>query len=106
MSASPAEESSPERSALAWRRTTLSLAVLAVVTTRVAAQSGGGAPAVGGVVAAALGAWVVLMTTLRSRWTALRHDVAGLSVLRDGRLPAMVTAVAAVIAVVVTTIQR
>lgn len=104
MSTGPAAESSPERSALAWRRTTLSLAVLALVTTRVAAQSGGVAPAVVGAVAVVLGAWVVLVTTRRSLWTTLRHDVSGLSVLRDGRLPAAVTTVAVVMAVVVMVI--
>jgi uncharacterized membrane protein YidH (DUF202 family) len=95
---------SQERTALAWRRTTLSLVVVGIVTTRFALESAGPALAVAGAVAVALGLWVLLITSRAALWAAARRGESDFSVLRDGRLPAMVTAVAVALAVVIVAI--
>lgn len=89
-----------ERTTLAWRRSSLSFGVVALLVARVALLDG--APALGAVSLLAGGAslWVAVVG-VRGRWTTPSPVEPGYTVLRNGTLPLAVTAVAVVLCVVV-----
>jgi uncharacterized membrane protein YidH (DUF202 family) len=93
-----------ERTALAWRRTTLSLVVVGVVTMRTAVVDARPVSTVGTALVITLGMWVTLSTIRPRRWARLRRTHVEMSVLRDGRLPAAVTVVAIALSIVVIAI--
>jgi putative membrane protein len=82
-----------ERTALAWRRTGLSLVVAAVAVARLADLDGASAAVAIALGALVLALWAVLLTTRRGRGTtpSLREPVFD-SMLYDGVLPALLTA--------------
>lgn len=88
-----------ERTALAWRRTGLALVVGALTVGRLTMDTLGAAVLVPAAAAAVLAAWVVSVT-LRSRRHAVTHpdEPQFDSLLRDGRVPAVVAVVTGALA--------
>ncbi|AXH95697.1 DUF202 domain-containing protein [Ornithinimicrobium avium] len=89
-----------ERTALAWRRTGLALSVGALLLTRLTLDTLGTAVVVPAAVAFVLAAWVVSVTLRGRRYASAHPDEPSFDrILRDGRVPAAVTLVAAALAV-------
>ncbi|MCV2395162.1 DUF202 domain-containing protein [Actinotalea sp. M2MS4P-6] len=89
----------PERTALAWNRTALSIVVGGLVALRVLPALVGAVGLVLAVFVVVAGAGLGLLAHVRSRRTTGRL-VAGAGALPDGRLPAVVATVATGIAVI------
>lgn len=89
-----------ERTALAWRRTGLTLVVGALGIGRLTMDTLGSVVLVPAAVVAALAAWVVLVTLRRGRYAAAHpHEPHFDRVLVDGRVPALVAVLVAALAV-------
>lgn len=87
---------------LAWRRTSLSLAVAALIISRLAIAEAAPVLMVGGVATAALALWLGLICLRRGRWSATSCSEPEFeSMLRDGKLPLAVSAVAGSLCLVV-----
>jgi uncharacterized membrane protein YidH (DUF202 family) len=87
-----------ERTVLAWRRTGLALAVAALLIARLTVQALGPVAVVLGILCAVAAAWVVLTTLRRGRFSRTSSvDSAFDAVLHDGRAPAALAAIAAVV---------
>lgn len=88
-----------ERTALAWRRTGLALAVGALLLSRLTLDTLGTAVIVPAAVAFVLAAWVVSVTLRGRRYAAAHPDEPSFDrILRDGRVPAVVALVAVALA--------
>jgi putative membrane protein len=84
-----------ERTALAWRRAGLALVVAALTIGRLSLDTLGPAVVAPTVIGVAMACWV-LVVSLRARRMARPHpDQPAFSVLADGRLPAVVAALVA-----------
>jgi hypothetical protein len=89
-----------ERTTLAWRRSSLSFAIVALLVARVALLDD--APVLGAVSLLAGGASLgVAVLGVRGRWTMPSPAEPGYTVLRNGTLPLAVTGIAVVLCVVV-----
>lgn len=86
-----------ERTALAWTRTSLALLVGVILATRLAAEPLGVAAVVFGALMAPLAVLVLVMA--RRRYQHAHHALHTDDALPDGRLPALVALVAALLAV-------
>lgn len=85
-----------ERTQLAWRRTTLTFAVVGLAVVRSAYLESAHLAVFLGAVAVAAAAWLAVSTLRRGRWTRpSTSQPAALHVLRDGTLPACTAVVAA-----------
>lgn len=84
---------------LAWRRTGLALVVGALTIGRLTLDSLGTVVVVPTVLAASLALWVVVVALRTRRLTTPDPGERPLSVLSDGRLPAVVAGVVAALAV-------
>lgn len=82
-----------ERTALAWRRTSLSVLAAVLVAARVTASGGPPAALVAFVVALPAAAWLLAGADRRYGAAAAALRSAGARALPDGRLPAVLTAV-------------
>ena len=80
-----------ERTTLAWRRTGLALVVGALTIGRLALEDLGEAVVVPSILVAALAACVLVSAAGARRLTGGRDGEPELSVLRDGRLPGVVS---------------
>ncbi|PSL02518.1 uncharacterized membrane protein YidH (DUF202 family) [Haloactinopolyspora alba] len=86
-----------ERTALAWTRTALALLLAAVLATRLAAEPLGVLAVAFGAVTAPLAVLVLLMA--RRRYRRAHDALHGERALPDGRLPALVTLITGLLAV-------
>lgn len=94
-----------ERTMLAWRRSTLSFFVVALLVSRVAVEASASAIVVLTLVAAAFSAWLTLMSLRGGRWSGPSIVEPEFELLlRDGRLPALVAVVASLLCLVVAAI--
>ncbi len=90
----------PERTALAWRRTGLSLIAGALLIARLAMDTLGHSVLVPAAVAVTLGLWVISVTVRKRRYAWHQAGAPLLAdLLTDGRVPAVVTVVTASLAV-------
>lgn len=89
-----------ERTALAWRRSSLAFAVAALLVARAALAEGATVAAALGLVAGLVALWLVVATLAGRRWAPAVAGP-GFAVLRDGTLPVVITGVAVVLGVVV-----
>lgn len=88
----------PERTSLAWSRTGLSLLITGLLVGRLALGSVGPGILVPVALALALAAWVLVASLRRGRWArAVTSEGQPASVLVDGRLPALVVVVVALL---------
>lgn len=86
---------------LAWRRTGLSLAIAALVIGRLTVQALGTIAVVLGVLSAVGACWVVVASLRQGRFGRTSGvDSAFDAVLRDGRAPAAIAGIAAVVCAV------
>ncbi|RIK13558.1 MAG: DUF202 domain-containing protein [Acidobacteria bacterium] len=89
-----------ERTALAWRRTGLALAVGALLLTRLTLDTLGTAVVVPAAIGLVLAGWVISVTLRGRRYAAAHPDEPSFDrILWDGRVPAVVTLVTASLAV-------
>ncbi len=87
---------------LAWRRTTLSYVVAELFVAKVALDDGASGAVVLSIGGAVFALWLVVTFLRRGPWTsASTAEPRFALLLRDGRLPALVSAVAATSAVAV-----
>lgn len=99
--ATPAEGLQQERTTIAWRRTSLSLAVAALVVSRLAIEDSAPVLVVAGGAVMIIAVWTGLTKLRRGRWaTASQSEPEFELMLRDGRLPLAVAAVAGGLCVV------
>jgi uncharacterized membrane protein YidH (DUF202 family) len=92
---SPTDGLQQERTTIAWRRTSLSLAVAALVVGRLAIEASAPVLIVAGSAAMIIALWSGLVTMRRGRWaTASQSEPEFQLMLRDGRLPLAVALVA------------
>lgn len=89
----------PERTTLAWRRTGLALVAGVLLVGRLGAENLGAVVLVPAVATLALAGWVVVVTLRGGRLTwSDPEDPRFARTLTDGRLPAVVTLLVAVLA--------
>lgn len=87
---------------IAWRRTSLSLAVAALVVSRLAVEDSVPVSTVVGAAAMIIVLWAGLVRTRRGRWATVSQSEPEFQLmLRDGRLPLAVAAVAGGLCVIV-----
>ena len=94
-----ADPAAGERTTLAWRRTGLALIVGALTIGRLTLEDLGVGVVVPAAFAAAAAVWVLAgAASARRPVGGVSEPTSGLSVLRDGRLPAVVACVVAALA--------
>ena len=86
-----------ERTTLAWRRTSLAFCVVGLFVARMGLGDAALAVAGACLLVVATAFWLVTRSTPGGGWTVVSAREREFTVLRDGRLPATVTAVAAVL---------
>lgn len=90
---------------LAWRRSTLSFFVVALLVSRLAVEASAPTIVVLSLASAAFSAWLALMSLRGGRWSAPSIVEPGFELLlRDGRLPAFVVVVASLLCLAVVAI--
>lgn len=87
-----------ERTRLAWRRTGLALVVGSLIVARITLESDAGVLVVPVVLSGVIALWAVVSTLRRGRHSApSRTDTAFDDMLRDGKIPAALTAATVVL---------
>lgn len=90
-----------ERTRLAWRRTSLSLVVAALIISRLASEDSARLSTVLAVAVSVVALWVVVVLLRGSRWNASSQtEPEFVFLLRDGRLPAAISIVATTLCLV------
>ncbi|WP_222706355.1 DUF202 domain-containing protein [Aeromicrobium terrae] len=103
MTGQPPPGAQQERTMLAWRRTTLSYVVVELFVAKVALDDGASGAVVLSAGCVVFALWLVLTYLRRGPWTAASVAEPRFALLlRDGRLPALVSVVAGASAVAVT----
>jgi len=91
-----------ERTRLAWRRSMLAFAVVGLAVVRAAYVESVHVAVVLALIGLGIAMWLSLTTLRRGRWTwPSQREPEFLEVLRDGTLPLLVTAMAAVLCLAV-----
>ena len=90
---------------LAWRRSTLSFFVVALLVSQVSVEASASVLVVMSLVIAAFSAWLTLRSLRGGRWSGPSIAEPEFELLlRDGRLPALVVVVASLLCLVVAAI--